>query len=145
MSMSTRPWGFKCISTNYCFLLSLSLPVAAGQYDYNCTINFDYQPTKNGELTQNNKIFQGDTFHVDRATGLILGDAITNSSYPNKVVIDKGSMGKQAFKAVWFSNEVYGTNGGRNAEYLTIHEFENATEKPFVYVSGSRVFSGVCK
>lgn len=125
------------------FISILSSSVYAGPYSYSCVIEKDYLLSNNGSLSADHVLYSGFEFNVDRSSGHVLGDVISNASYANKIVLDAGS-DQQAFKAIWFSKEFGGTNSGRNAQYLSVEEFEDGPSKPFVLVEGSRVLTGVC-
>lgn len=122
----------------------LSTQALAGSFSYSCTVNGEYVFGSNGELISDNRAYFGQTFNVERKSGVVLGEAIGNSSYPTKTVIDVGSQ-EQSYKLLWVSKEVIGSNNGRNAVYLNIEEFNQSASKPFSMVVGSRVVSGVCK
>jgi len=116
----------------------------AGPYSYECEVKGEYVYNTNGELTPERKIYYGEKFNVERKSGVVLGGGVGNSSYPTKSVIDTGGR-EQSYKLLWVSKEVAVTNGGRNAAYLSVEEFNENFLKPFTLVAGSKVLTGLCK
>lgn len=116
----------------------------ADAYSYSCQIHGEYVLGNDGKLTPNEKIYFGGEFNVERKSGVVLGGGVGNSSYPTKTVIDFGGK-NQAYKLIWLSRDVTGTNGGKNAVYLTIEEYNENEFKPFSMIVSSRVLTGVCK
>lgn len=117
----------------------------AGAYSYSCEINGEYTFGSDGKLVPADpKIYLGKKFSVERKSGVVLGGGVGNSSYPSKSVIDTGSK-QQAYKLIWISKEVVGTNGGRNAVYLSVKEYNENDTKAFSMIVGSEVLSGVCQ
>ena len=117
----------------------------AGGYSYSCEITGEYKYGSDGQLVPDDrKIYLGQQFNVERKTGVVLGAGVSNSSYPTRTVIDVGGK-QQAYKLIWTSKEVAGTNGGRNAVYLSVEEYNESDVKPFSMIVGSQVLSGVCQ
>ena len=117
----------------------------AGAYSYSCEINGEYKFGSDGQLVPDDrKIYLGQQFNVERKSGVVLGAGVGNSSYLTKTVIDIGGK-EQAYKLIWISKEVVGTNGGRNAVYLSVEEYSESDVKPFSMIVGSQVLSGVCQ
>lgn len=127
-------------------LIFMLLPSTAyaGPYSYECEVYGEYVYSTYGELTPEKKIYFGEKFNVERKSGVVLGGSVGNSSYPTKTVIDMGGK-EQSYKLLWVSKEVDDTNGGKNAVYLSIEEFNENFLKPFTLVVGSTVLSGLCK
>jgi hypothetical protein len=126
------------------YLLLLASLAISGPYSYECKILGEYIQANDGTLVADKKIYYGESFNVERRSGVILGGGLGNSSYPKKQVLDFGSK-KQAFKALWISQDVVGTDGGKNVVYLTVYEYDEGISKPFLVVAGSRVISGTCE
>lgn len=119
--------------------------IFASDNSYTCQINGEYKISDNGKLLPDNQnIYIDKIFNVERKSGVVLGGGVGNSSYPTKSVIDIGSK-DQSFKLIWISKDVIGTNGGKNAVYLTIDEFINGDIKPFSMILSSKVLSGTCQ
>jgi hypothetical protein len=117
----------------------------ADAYSYSCEINGEYTFGSDGKLVPaKQKIYLDQKFNVERKSGVVLGGGVGNSSYPTKTVIDIGGK-EQAYKLIWISKEVVGTNGGRNAVYLSVEEYNEGDIKPFSMIVGSEVLSGVCQ
>ena len=126
------------------FLIATGTAASAAGPVYECEVLFEEDIGKNGKLEAGIKLYVGRTFHVDRATGTVLGRVLSNSSYATRTVIDPGSE-EQSFKLISISAEVGGTDGGHNAAYLEIKEFESGYLKPFILVNNGRVLTGTCE
>lgn len=124
--------------------LTLPLICLADDFSYECEINGEYIFGEKGNLISDEKIYSGQKFNVDRKSGVVLGGGVGNSSYPAKEVLDPGGK-EQSYKLIWISKDVVGTGGGKNVVYLSVEEFAEGLEKPFVLVAGSRTLSGLCK
>jgi hypothetical protein len=124
--------------------LGISTHAWSGPNQYECTISEDLVLTSEGLLDSSEQIYLGGVFHVERATGVVLGGGLGNSTYPIKQIIDPGGT-DQSFKLLWISAPVASTEAGRNSVYLSIREYEDKFLKPFLAVASSHVVSGVCK
>lgn len=125
-----------------CFLSTIA---NADPYTYSCEINGEYSFDKQGQLVpQNLKIYLGQKFNVERKSGVVLGGGVGNSSYPTKKVLDPGGK-EQSYKLIWISEDVVGTNGGKNIGYMNIEEYNAKRQKPFSMIVGSGVLTGLCQ
>ena len=124
-------------------MLLVTSSVLGDVYNYECDIVGEYIYGAKGELVPEKKEYAGDKFYVERKLGVVLGSSLGNSSYPSRQVLDPGGV-RQAYKLIWVSKELEGTNGGKNVGYLNVQEFVKGAEKPFVLIVDSRVLSGVC-
>lgn len=123
----------------------LSTLVSADPYTYSCEINGEYSFDNQGKLVPHNlKIYLGKKFNVERKTGVVLGGGVGNSTYPTKKVLDFGGK-EQAYKLIWISDDVVGTNGGKNIGYLSIEEYDEKRLKPFSMMIASEVLTGLCQ
>ncbi len=112
---------------------------------YSCVIMGEYKISDTGKLIPDDQnVYIGQKFNVERKSGVVLGGGVGNSSYPTKTVIDNGGK-DQAYKLIWISNEVIGTDDGRNAVYISIEEYNKGEIKPFSMIEGSKVLSGNCQ
>jgi hypothetical protein len=129
-----------------CLLLCIlfSNTIFAGEYSYSCEVNNEYTLHDDGTLKQDQRIYIGSKFNVERKSGVVLGDGVGNSSYPTKQVIDAGS-NAQSYKLIWISREVIGYKGSHNSVYLNIEEYNSNSLKPFTLHLGSTILSGQCK
>ena len=123
--------------------LFFSFECSAAALSYECLILDEKIVEDNGSLQTDHKFYKGNKFNVDKASGVVLGGGLGNSSYPTKIVLDPGGK-EQSYKLIYLSREITGTNGGRNAVYLTIQEYSESMDKPFVVITGLGVLSGVC-
>ena len=114
-----------------------------GEKEYHCTIKavFNLSGDGNLKLLGDNGLLG--TFIVDKTSGLVKGDWLSNEYWPTKTIIDSGSS-KQSFKLLILSEDVIGTNGGKHAQYLRVEEYAETFEKPFMHTDGSDITTGVC-
>jgi hypothetical protein len=113
----------------------------AATSDYQCQVLAELSLEKSGLLSPYPKpIYLGRKFSVDRLSGSIVGEPLTNRG-ARISVLDAGGNG-QAYKvmSVWSSS-----NGLANVTYLEVRDFEEGSEKPFVGAVGGTVFSGTCR
>jgi hypothetical protein len=126
-------------------LSTLVSPAHAGPFSYECEIKSVQQLSDEGFLVEGLPIYKvGDSFHIERATGVVLGGGIGNSSYPVRQVLDPGSA-ESGYKLLTLSNTVPGTDGSRNAIYIEVKEWAEAFIKPFVVFTGTHVIAGACR
>ena len=81
-------------------------------------------------------------FLVRRKTGEIIGAPFhnqTSTGVTTVQVLDYGS-NEQAFKVVSVYKDAY-----TSVDYLQIDEFVDSSEKPFLGITRSRIFSGTCR
>lgn len=125
-------------------LLAISSSVSGDAIIYECEIFGEHIHGANGELVSDKQLYIGGKFHVERRSGVVLGGGLDNSTYPTKQVLDPGGV-NHAYKLIWISQDVVGTNGGKNVGYLQVKEFSEGVEKPFVLINGFRTLSGKCR
>ena len=126
------------------FIIALSTRVVAGPFSYECTIKGVYEEGNVGQLVDSKLIpYTNSTFRIDRKSGVVLGQLVSNSNYPIRQILDPGGP-DQDYKVLWMSDQIFGTNGGRHVSYLTVNEYAKSESKPFVLVLGWNVLSGIC-
>lgn len=107
---------------------------------YKCTVSSTAGLNQNGKLSQTEftKLSLASEFVVDKGTGRINGGKFSNhNSFGQPQVLEIGSS-EQAFKAL----TIFKPNPMIN--YLYIEEFSEKNEKPFMFVDGSNIYSGIC-
>ena len=116
-------------------LILLSSPASLAQSAYKCVINDAKRVADDGtfsEWTQN----VGKDFVVDRTTGRMSGALRNHATNGDPQVIDFGST-KSAYKAVTIYKPFVAL------DYIYINQFSGPA-KPFIYLTGSITYSGVC-
>ncbi|EOX1578104.1 hypothetical protein ACPD0P_003388 [Vibrio cholerae] len=108
--------------------------------DYKCLIKNAVTVGSNGELKElGDKFVIDKLFTVNRRTGDMTG-SIKNNYVTTPSVLDYGSS-ENSFKAIaTMKNEIT-----TNVYVLTIEEFDDSPQKPFVFLSNSDVFYGTCE
>lgn len=108
--------------------------------DYKCLIKNVVTVGSNGELREiGDKSVINKMFTVNRRTGDMTGP-IKNNYLTTPSVLDYGSS-ENSFKAVTtMKNEIT-----TNVYVLTIEEFDDSPNKPFVFLNNSDVFYGTCE
>ncbi len=108
--------------------------------DYQCLIRNVVTVGSNGDLKEvGDKSVINKMFTVNRRTGDMTGPIKNNYLSPPSV-LDYGST-ENSFKAVaTMKNEIT-----TNVYVLTIEEFDESPQKPFVFLSNSNVFYGTCE
>lgn len=106
---------------------------------YSCKVVLSGELNNRGRMARTDfaKLYDGLKFLVDRDTGYMYGPPRNHNENGSPVVIDRGS-DEQSFKAI----TVY--RPFSSVEYLMIEEFSNEQNKPFMFVTGSKVITGVC-
>jgi hypothetical protein len=106
---------------------------------YKCNVTHTAGLTDTGGLAETNysKLRLGNEFVVDRDTGRINGGLSNNNAFGQPKVLDYGSH-EQAFKVVTIYKPM------TTLAYLYIEEFNENREKPFMFIDGQNIFSGVC-
>jgi hypothetical protein len=118
----------------------------AGPLTYKCTVGAHYELASDGSLQPLKKAMSaslGSEFYVDRRSGVVIGGGIGNASYPTKTIIDPGGPA-MAFKLLSVSADVATTKNGKNAIYLTVQEYANSVDKPFVATDNMIIITGRC-
>ncbi|WP_218575406.1 hypothetical protein [Plesiomonas shigelloides] len=108
--------------------------------DYKCLIKNVVTVNNNGDLKEiGDKSVINKLFTVNRRTGDMTGP-IKNNYLTTPTVLDYGSY-ENSFKAVTtMKNEIT-----TNIYVLTIEEFNDSPQKPFVFLSNADVFYGTCE
>lgn len=108
--------------------------------DYQCLIRNVVTVGSNGDLKEiGDKSVVNKMFTVNRRTGDMAGP-IKNNYLSRPSVLDYGST-ENSFKAVaTMKNEIT-----TNVYVLTIEEFDESPQKPFVFLSNSNIFYGTCE
>jgi len=124
----------------FAVLIGLTCSVASfAQSDYKCVVKTDSRLEDDGS-TSSNGLTVGEEFVVDRSTGVMIGAFRNSNNFHegNKPhVLDYGSS-QQAFKAITiFQPKV-------SVDYLYVQEFSSSSEKPFMFVTGSSTYTGLC-
>lgn len=106
---------------------------------YKCAVSQTGDLQDSGEISESNftRLSNGNEFVVDKGTGRIKGGLSNDNAFGQPQVLDYGSS-EQAFKVL----TVFKPNITIN--YLYIQEFNESEEKPFMFVSGSEIYSGKC-
>lgn len=109
--------------------------------DYWCSV-LDVKKLGNDGLITDESVYRvtiGMHFSVNRSTGEISGKPISNTNafgYPE--VLDNGSS-EQAFKVITvYKPYVY-------VSYLQINEYEDGSQKPFVFYDQTTMYTGLCQ
>jgi len=116
----------------------------SGTFTYECTIKHELQLNSEGQLSTEYTLYVGNTFNVDRKSGLVLGGGLGNSTYKSRHIIDPGGK-EQSYTLMWISHPISGTSGGVHSTYLNIEEHNDNLLKPFVLIQSSSVLTGTCK
>ena len=83
------------------------------------------------------KLYLGKEFIVGKGTGRIKGGLSQDNADGQPKVLDYGPS-QHPFKAL----ALYKRN--TSIDYLCVEEFNENSEKPFIFISGSSTFSGIC-
>ena len=125
-----------------CGVLSVALGVSiadkASAYEtaYQCVVKESKTLADNG-LLENWAFGLDAEFVVDKDTGRMNGGLTNHGVFGKPNVIDPGS-NQQAFKVL----TIY--SGFPTVDYLYIELFAEGWPKPFIYRSGSNIYSGTC-
>jgi hypothetical protein len=138
----------KMLPVTFTFLSSIAF---AGQNDYQCTVvnAMDVNETGNSELASSTnkrpilKDYIGSKFMIDRATGKITGELVTNQT-PNAVStkVLNNRTGSNAYRVI----SEFGPNP--SILYIQVNDFgqsKNSNSIPFIGFRWSEAFTGVCK
>ncbi|MDA1064215.1 MAG: hypothetical protein O2907_07800 [Proteobacteria bacterium] len=105
---------------------------------YECIVLTEQDLGDDGHLRMSKlAAYKGKAFHVDRASGTILGPVWSNSGHWQKTVLGNGEY-LDSFKVLSVSQ-------ANLATYLVIREFADGRIKPFVFVIGDMVLTGTCE
>ena len=127
-----------------CGLLSAPLcvlgPPQANAYEtaYQCVVKESKQLADDGTLETWDYYLDAE-FFVDKATGRMNGKLKNHGLHGDPTVIDPGS-DQQALKVISVHEHEW-----HSVDYLHVKSFAEGPEKPFVFSSGTEVYSGTCK
>ena len=80
----------------------------------------------------------GTTFVIDRYTGRMLGQLKNHNGADQPEVIDFGSEEQSVKVITTYGHDVY-------IDYLIVKIYVDALEKPFMFIRGSTIYTGLCK
>ena len=139
-----RPNGVIEIMSNklksFLFLVLCSIAgIANSAEGYKCKILMAHGLSDDGRMIETNfsNLYVGREFVVDRGTGRITGKISNHNAYGEPKVLDRGSKA-QAYKVITIYKPM------TTIAYLYIKEFADGSEKPFMFVDGSNIISGIC-
>ena len=126
------------------FFASFPSNAPTAMEDYKCTI--ERYSSIDGNTSDSEsmyvKLYIGKEFTVERKTGLMAG-ALKNSYVNKPLVVDFGSS-DNSYKVVNYMKLEQGVGYGTNIYALTIEEFAETKNKPFLFLQNSKVFFGKC-
>ncbi len=130
------------------FLGAITVFTAMGtmaESDYRCAVErVVMAPTKPATmLAWHEETYIGKQFTVERQTGLMAG-ILKNSFTTKPVVIDVGSK-DNSYKVVTTMRLDEGAGFGSNIYALTINEYADSSQKPFVFLNNDVVYLGECE
>lgn len=130
------------ITTLFTAIFSLfSCSIAfSGATEYTCIVENEVN-TKNKSFIEDS-VYAGSSFSVNRSTGLITGQLISDRGYDKSIVMHPGDS-KNAFKVISYAYlDLMETKA--NIQYIYIASYDKASKKPFVYHNGLFLLSGYC-
>ena len=108
---------------------------------YSCEVKAIQKLGDDGSLVSDEfykLLYSDSTFVIDRHTGRMLGEPKNYSGIDQPEVIDRGSK-EQSLKVITtYGPYVY-------IDYLLVQIYVDNLEKPFMYVSGATIYTGLCK
>lgn len=107
--------------------------------DYRCTV----ERAVSASESSLGRMYIGKQFTVERKTGLMAG-VLKNSYLTEPKVIDYGSS-ENSYKVVTTMRKEQGAGAGSSLFALTINEYKDGASKPFVFLSDSDVYFGLCE
>ena len=120
-------------------LATLSLDVSA-EGNFKCVVKDGIELSKDGTIKQESRLlfhYVDSQFVVDSLSGIMTGKLSNHNDFSKTVVLDLGSE-EQAYKALTlFKPKVM-------VDYLYIQSFSDLKAKPFMFITGSEVYSGTC-
>jgi hypothetical protein len=119
-----------------CFLgwTTLANPTAAGPTSYICTIS-GYHVTEDREDWA--EMMKKWTIAVDRRTGSTIHPSLGNTSYNYFTLLNSGS-DSYSFR------EIADSGHGGSVKYMTVEEYAETAEKPFVVIDNGDTYWGKC-
>ena len=111
-----------------------------GTTEYKCTVETEIN-TKNRSFIENS-VFAGESFTVNRVTGLIKGKLVSNKNSDKRSVIHPGDL-KNGFKVISYSY-LDQMKTKANARYLYVNSYEKTHKKSFVFHDGLHLLTGNC-
>ena len=113
--------------------------------DYLCTIQRVASALyAAGDLHElDKKVYVGKKFTISRLTGSMSG-ALRSPLVVAPIVVDYGSS-ENSFKVVTAMNQQQSIGPGTLLETLTVSEYIESAQKPFVVASGESVYFGICE
>jgi len=107
--------------------------------DYRCTVDRAVSASESSI----SHIFIGKQFTVERKTGVMAG-ALKNSYLTEPQVIDFGST-ENSYKVVTTMRKDEGVGQGSSVFVLTINEYVDEAQKPFIFLNNDDVYLGWCE
>ena len=108
---------------------------------YSCEVRSAQHVGEDGSLVPDefgNWMYSGATFVIDRQTGRMLGKPKNYNGNDQPEVIDRGSK-EQSLKVI----TTYGPNV--TIDYLIVEVYADTLAKPFMFISSSTIYTGLCK
>lgn len=114
--------------------------VLGGTTEYKCTVETEIN-TKNKSFIENS-VFTGELFTVNRVTGLIKGELVSDKGYDKSIVLHPGDS-KNGFKVISYAYlDLPETKA--NIQYLYINSYDKTDKKAFLYHNGLFLLTGYC-
>jgi hypothetical protein len=118
--------------------LFLPLSVWSGDVWHDCEVKEFYHLNDNGSLKIKSEGYRSKQFKVDWQHNVILGNKI-NTLY-NKDIVSSNPTDKGIYSLVNYSRKDDGQI--RRLSFLTVQDYED--NKPFVFVEGNYIMTGLC-
>jgi hypothetical protein len=122
----------------YLLLLLLLASEGFGAGAYKCHVSQVIKLSDDGTLDDWDAFaLNRKEFVVDRGTGRMTGAVTNHNMWGKPQVVDYGSHA-QAFKVITVYKPMV------SLDYLYVEEFADSTNKPFLFLTGNVVVSGLC-
>ena len=108
---------------------------------YSCEVKSAQQVGEDGSLVPDEfrkRLYINSKFVIDRHTGRMLGKPKNYSGLDQPEIMDKGSE-EQSLKVI----TIYGPHV--YIDYLIVEIYVDALKKPFMFISSSTIYTGLCK
>jgi hypothetical protein len=143
-NLSTRCGLAPIILTSTILLAMIARPCIAAPNSYECTVSSEFSLSEDGYLNDPDlEIYTGTQFFVDRKSGIVQGNRISNSNFPTKEVLDPGS-DYSGYKLIWISKDLGFSTKIHTVHYLRVEELVESYLKPFILIYMGRIVAGTC-
>ena len=122
----------------------ITFDAQAGKLGYQCLVVDEKHLARSGKLiSYPSPLELGKRFAVERATGKIvkLNPSLWNFDDTKATVLSSGNS-DNSFAAVYVSQAA---RDGVHTAIIQIQEFSPGTNKPFVVMAGTSIYSGICE